>query len=658
MPKETYDTDVKRKVIEKQRDMIRKHLVRGPKKKRPEDIKVAFFPGKEALEYAVAYESLGIPQENVTAIERYAPNFEYWKKNSDFQMTDAPVDAKEFFANYKGEPFDVISLDYDGMLNWDVVDTVDDIASRGLLNERGVFATNLYAKREQDVTKQLYINSIEGLLFGAKNNPELKNVSDADVIMQKNRGFGRDKADLSLNGDGKWEDTRDTGITFSILNGFVGGASLGELGDMYLRSPLFKFRNDEIEKRLDKIPTEELEKVGREKSRIMLHYGISNTDFIRELGETLEKNGHTHLIAPLLLYLDSDRYFPQEIQSFKYTGDNGAIMFTDMFALDKKVKVLKKYKKLHETIFTSAFPVGPGGRLGSVRYVQKDDAKAHVRGLKAYVKRVSDDRLSLAPRNSKNDLANLPPRVDLGSSRKPSIRSKSKLREVVRSGLSAEEIGMKYNVSDSVRGSLPAFIAHRTMETYKPSVKEEREVVVKNKKAPKEEAPNFNFQMMPRKEYKALVTNDLLSDNAKLRMKYFEQDTRGLSDSRRVKLSESLVESGWSKDLSRSAPSDLEIYAFFDDVMMNFVHSKKRLSPEKIRSTWDKVLGSSLYEVVPFSKMENPVKKNKPAKLSSNKNDEIYKYIQAGFSDEDVMQEFGLTKRQLGARKAWVTMRG
>jgi hypothetical protein len=48
--------------------------------------------------------------------------------------------------------------------------------------------------------------------------------------------------------------------------------------------------------------------------------------------------------------------------------------------------------------------------------------------------------------------------------------------------------------------------------------------------------------------------------------------------------------------------------------------------------------------------------KTKPIK-NLKATDEIYEYIRAGFPDKEIMEAFGITKKQLGARKAWVTMR-
>ena len=80
MPKDTYRNESKIKSIEKQREFIKRNLI-DKHKKNPKDLKIAFFPGREALEYEVAYGPLGIPSENVYAIERDPKTHSYWKKD-------------------------------------------------------------------------------------------------------------------------------------------------------------------------------------------------------------------------------------------------------------------------------------------------------------------------------------------------------------------------------------------------------------------------------------------------------------------------------------------------------------------------------------------------------------------------------------------------
>ena len=676
MPKETYDTGVKRKVIEKERDMIRNHLIRGPKKKKAEDLRVAFFPGAEALENTVAYEVLGIPQENITAIERDAHNFEYWKKNSSFQMTDKPMDAKEFFANYTGEPFDVISLDYDGMFGEEAVGTLVDIVNKQKLNDRGVFCSNIYAKREQDGTKGYY-----GLVKSARAAMELMDGGNfSDPIMER---AAIDAMSIKDNGAGKMQTHIDP---VKVRDGIVGGFELDKLrseGSLELYSHIFmglgKMDNvmapplyfkdpqhvqweKEIDAKIKQMPTAQKEILGWKegnprtletlKAQLRRNY-IDRLAF--DIGDYIVSKGHSSKLFNCLIPIDSEFYFPIKIEPYTYTSDNGSIMHTDLFLLDRKKDFLKRFQKLYDTLFTSNFPEGPGSDARVDFANRTGQGKALLRNHKKYMKEMKRTANEL---DARSYMSNLPPRINLGSSQKPAIRSKNRLREIVRSGLSAEEITTQYNVSDKISGSLPAFIAHRTMETYEPIVKKEKKVVVEKIKVSKEKTPKAHFNMMPRKDYRTLVADNLLSDNARLRMKYFEQDTRNLSENRRTQLSESLVESGWSRDISNRKPSDLEVYAFFDDITMNFVHQKKGLAPGKIRSIWDNVVNSdNLYETIPLPEVKPLIKKNKPKKLSQDKNQEIYEYIQAGFSDEDVMKEFGLSKRQLGARKAWVTMR-
>jgi hypothetical protein len=250
-------------------------------------------------------------------------------------------------------------------------------------------------------------------------------------------------------------------------------------------------------------------------------------------------------------------------------------------------------------------------------------------------------------------------RVFLGSFAKPRITSKKRLRQVVQEGLSREEIETKYRIGPSVKGSLGAFIAHRTMNTYKPVEPEQKEASTEIAK------PKINTQgrlprLIPGKYQRQLLGAGKISKNIQLRMNYFLKDTRHLSENRKQNLYSSISESNWFRDLNKN-PSDLEVYTFFDDIMLNMVHQNKHIKTTKIRSLWDKIMASErLYEVSPIIKtkpVKEKKKKPKKSKLTEGENQEIYEYLQKGFPDEEIMKACNLSRQQLGARKAWITMR-
>jgi len=278
MPKETYDTDVKRKVIEKQAFLIKRNLIQKAKKD-PKDLRVAFFPGAEALEYKVAYEPLGIPQENITAIERYKPNFKYWKKNSQFNMTDKPIEAIDFFKNYQGEPFDVISLDYDGMFGEETIQTFLGIIGKQLLNHKSIFVSNLYAKREGKKTKEWYNIVLAAKAAGQfitkdsqMDERMLRSIKNSSGMKKNFLGTNQenicakeliDQIGENLNLDYK----RDRGILDLFAITFASGKNYASraLPALYFKDPFHENWETQIQEFIKKMPKDEIE-------RCMIHF--------------------------------------------------------------------------------------------------------------------------------------------------------------------------------------------------------------------------------------------------------------------------------------------------------------------------------------------------------------------------------------------------
>jgi len=320
---------------------------------------------------------------------------------------------------------------------------------------------------------------------------------------------------------------------------------------------------------------------------------------------------------------------------------------------------------MYDSLYTNNFKKGPFPNI-IIKVRNREEAKNIIRKKKKYEKRCEGVGESL---NAFKYTKNLPSRKFLGSSQKPLITSKKRLREVVQSGLSKEEIETQYRIGPSIKRSLGAFLAHRTMETYqsvepKPKPKKTLPKIEKPKAKPKNNLP----RLIPRKYEKQLFNENKISKNMQLRMNDFLKETKHLADKRKQDLYHSVSESNWFKDLNKN-PSDLEVYTFFDDIMLNFVYQNKHIKANKITSLWDKIKSSNkLYETIPL--LENklikqletksepkPNTKPKKQKLTENKNQEIYDYIKAGFPDNEIMETCNISKQQLGARKAWITMR-
>jgi hypothetical protein len=663
MPKESYDTNVKRKVIEKQGFLIKRKIIQGAKKQ-PKDIRVAFFPGTEALEYEFAYKPLGIPQENITAIERHEPNFNYWRRNSSFSMTEKHIDALDFFRHYQGEPFDVISLDYDGIYNFNVMNTVDYVAGNQALSKKAIFAVNVFSKREQEVVQNHYADSIKGLVSATSQIPFKPSFDRLSILDQENRGFNRNDLDSLLSGEMNVSETRDLGITLSIMNGLTGGISNCIIPSMYKRSPHFKRRDQEVREKIKRQATsKDFEICTEEKMRAGLHAYYSE-EFFHELIQYLDIKGHIPALASLLMSADKKAYHALGAHSFKYTSERGATMFTDIFYVDQRIEIVRKYDGLINGVFTPYCPQGLGAMEHAKRAAIFGNRKSYMKRYKRYQERTLRDIENLCPKGKSNDVRNFQPRMDLGSSRKPLIRSKNRLKELVKQGLSREEIEKRYRIGESIKGSLAAYIAHRTMETYNDGEAEQEQRPEKPRLKIQQksiEKSNQISRLISKKDQRDLSAKGKISKNMHLRINYFFGDTNYLSDRRKQGIYNSILESNWFRDLGTRQISDLEVYAFFDDIMLNFVHQTKHIKPRKIRSLWDKILSTDkLYEVVqvcPSKQTEQIEREPEKLRIPEEVNQEIYEYIKMSIPDKEIMETFDLSRQQLGARKAWITMR-
>jgi uncharacterized protein (DUF433 family) len=264
--------------------------------------------------------------------------------------------------------------------------------------------------------------------------------------------------------------------------------------------------------------------------------------------------------------------------------------------------------------------------------------------------------------NGEND------RIFFGSFYKP----RADYREVAKmllAGESDEDVHKKYRIETMELAGVKAALKRGSYEDIKielerksKNIRKAEPLEVKVNQTPVRRTKNIekkstDYNAIPYRDYKELTKENKISENQLLRMQYFRQDTKNLTENRKKQLYDSIAGSKWFEDFKSSEISDLKVYTFFDDLMLDYVTKRKELSPEKVKSIWGEIKNSkNLCEIVPL-KEDKPQINLKPKKLDVNQNQEIYDYIVAGFPDEEIMKTFNLTKKQLGARKAWITMR-
>lgn len=648
MPKDTYRNEAKIRSIEKQREFIKRNLIEKHRKD-PKDLKVAFFPGREALEYEVAYEPLGIPSQNIYAIERDPETHAYWKEDGRFQVTSNPIDDKDFFENYEGPPFDVISLDYDGYLREESLDCIELISSAELLDYPGVLVTNFYAKREKDSIRKFY--ALSSSLLDTYKRLDLSKEGGVHE-MELTRHYQE-----ILEDEDKWKESKDRSITSEVgITMFAGRNSFLEVCKRF--NPYFErvdreLREAFIKRAKDKLRSLDLEENKKEGEYLEKRISLLKTASTEELfsmndmyefqisheGNLSQYLRDTPAKEGSFVYLESlikDRPLLDSLKRFRYTSENGGLMFTDMFGFISSKSILGKYHSL-------IFPVITKSKLILEYRGTSRDAEKVAKNFKKDL-RTANRKAGIILNQSKYK-----PRQDLGSSFKPIIRSKERLRELVAQGLSQEEIESQFRISSSVMRSLPAFMAHRTRGTYEQEEpleepeqnSEQTSLLEEIAKEPTE------LKLIPRGKRKQLRKIGRFTDGMDKRLEYFKDDIFHLSEPKRRELYDSVLESRWYSPIFNKEVSDTRVYAFFDDLML-YVKKKRRIpSSEEVKNIWHHGI-----------KLRSYTKKRlSPKKSPEEHNEEIYGLIMKCTSDEEIMQEFDLTKRQLGARKAWVTMR-
>jgi len=668
MSKDSYDTSAKRLSIEKQKEFIRKNLLEGTRKD-PSDIKVAFFPGTEALEYRLAYQPLNITPQNITGIEIATQRHSRWRKKGLFHITEKPVDALDFFNMYDGPKFDVISLDYDGFFSENVDRTLEAIAKRQVLNEKGILSLNCYGKRENDLTKSKYLLPLicDAFLSQKEEGSLGSGVSASmhgDKFMTKFYKFlsslpkeiNDEKFEAALLKRFDLKELRNRGIIGHVILDFMIRPFESKALPIHMKHPNFQQWQKEIEK-------------AKEKTSVVKDL---DKKFHPVLKQYLKEKGYPESLGFILVHSDLNSYYLENMRSYSYISDSGAEMFNNIFFFDQKREIFNKYKHLQDKIFTPDFPVGllkedlvskleKEGRMlisaGSVVQALKFQRKIReeidkIKGIEGEIRKdanvIFKSTSSISQRVAKC--------IPLGSSFKPIIKSKEKLREIVSAGLSREEIESQFRISKNIRGSLNAYIAHRTMGSYKEEKLESNSSILPSSKNGQENHENKDYRqthIVPENKFQRLIKRGNISENAALRINYFKEDIE-LSERKRKELYRSISDSNWYMDLENRSVNDIKIYAFFDDLMLE-VKRGNDLNKKRVRNIWNKILQSDkLYTSVIYDPKS---KKESIHNLTAEENRNVYELIERGVSDKEIARTYGLNQRQIGARKAWITMK-
>lgn len=437
------------------RGMVDRTLLRFQK---PSDLYVLCFPGIDAAEIHQVYDQLGIPRENITGIEkdpRVAQALE--KKKLGIRIVNQSIE--NFVKEQESFDFNVVSLDYCGLINEKQIGSLGKLLRKNEKNEIVVHQANL-AKRdgsraslyafnlltsdeERDMTKPFLCEGRSSLT--AELIKETKELND--VLTEESAGLGKVRTksysrliERELYGGLK---ARDMG---RFANFILGTKEFREL----LKTIRERNGTAEIckEERCSTIyearAVQEITMalVGAK----MRNMGIDSPNLQLETWDAL-----------ISRFSPGKKYMNVQSSPYSYISESGAPMIGEIFFGASFIGKEDAERRLVNT-------------LGYPNKFEIIDEIATLRRLTDYLKTTKEGEIKY------KDLAEHRDRVFLGSSAKP-VLTKEKAITLLKDGVSISEIKATHR---GWKGKpLSQWKAHATMGTYDKSSAEKKEETIR-----------------------------------------------------------------------------------------------------------------------------------------------------------------------------------
>lgn len=418
------------------RDFIAKYLLSF---KKPQDVKVACFPGaekdgEEALEVKQVYDALNIPRKNILGLEIDPSTAERLRK-ANLGIEVVCQDARDFFMN-DSRKFDIISLDYKGPQTLRETSTLECISSRQLLQDQGILSTVFLGRREsKDIQALMVLRYLYGTTHLAESG--LLDQITAENLIEAHL----DAMDKITE---KGLDAVRDGNTTETINIFAGGTINYPVGIGFFSDDPEK---DRIKKELEKDPKHKeniinflmkVRKISRARAEEeadsedyhRIHFEKTwqlqrGFEFTKSLIEIIPKEAAETLAK--ILYLDASKgYCLKDMERYSYTSNSGSPMLMDMFA----------FRKL---------PYGLANDAKDCISKGKNDNNYFLNPLQWTQKKLIRKLSGVAIKGEEYVKGPVYERSDLGSSYKPRERiSTDDAIDLLRSGVSPKEIHDTY----------------------------------------------------------------------------------------------------------------------------------------------------------------------------------------------------------------------
>ncbi len=319
--------------------------------RKPKDVRIFCFPGAQkdgevALELAY-YDALGIPRENITGVEL---DREKYDRLCAAGLGIELIHAKDLevlkTARSKGRKWTVFNLDYTSYFSPERHYALELIASDGLLDNRGIIATNFMARRENEDAQDLLQCNSAMVKGGVSLQELLTNYEPALTrVAQLNQSF-----DLR-------EDREQ--VLRSILTGTftLGRANLGRefydcFGGFDESSAHFLDVVSRVGDERDKACISIKFTRNREENVMRHRMFRINEDISR--WEALINAGLDFPLASAFLIAHQKPYLVESLESYGYVSNSGTPMLFDIFYLDNHARIVQRLEssflvRKHET---------------------------------------------------------------------------------------------------------------------------------------------------------------------------------------------------------------------------------------------------------------------------------------------------------------------
>lgn len=326
--------------------------------KRPEELRAIHLPGIDAQETRVVYLSRGILPENITGVEKDSDIIEKIRRHGlGIALENCFIES--YVKKYALDriSFDIISLDFNGPINTELVRTFRELVSLTDKDELVLHTANLLQRETASSKKEYSIGfGLSGFLEEARNGDSL--VSPLSIMQ-----FCRDlESKYESNGQRYDMESKTAYYPYAILNALISRPSYHyPIARFLYGDRLGRLEQDLIDSTQPNVP------VGVGIEQLLLNYSdsrlLSGLDrrmslmLLTHLGMSMIDNVSASVVMSSLLEAScpSAPLLPRASRHYTYISESGASMIGSIFHLSRATGLHTAALSLAESL---GFPDG------------------------------------------------------------------------------------------------------------------------------------------------------------------------------------------------------------------------------------------------------------------------------------------------------------